>query len=143
MSSDYELSDDDNEYYDGMDMDDDDVDAQDDGKHPCSPYMCVPLRQSDSAISEDEMDIEMPRDGDNSSSKRKACEVEFDTLPQEAVEALIRKDVDHISSIFGVSVSYTCCYDFIRLYLIQSARVVERCRVPSITIYELEQGAFD
>ena len=33
MSSDYEFSDDDNEYYDGMDMDDDDdVDAQDDGK---------------------------------------------------------------------------------------------------------------
>lgn len=33
MSSDYEFSDDDNEYYDGMDMDDDEeVEEQDDGK---------------------------------------------------------------------------------------------------------------
>ena len=39
-----------------------------------------------------------------SSSKRKIYEVEFDTLPQEAVEGLIRKDVEYISSILGVEV---------------------------------------
>ena len=38
MSSDYDYSDEDNEYYDGMDMDDDDdLDAQDDGKHLACP----------------------------------------------------------------------------------------------------------
>ncbi|KAL5507452.1 hypothetical protein ACEPAH_6908 [Sanghuangporus vaninii] len=88
MSSDYEFSDDDNEYYDGMDMDDDeDVEEQDD----------------DSGISEEEMDIELARDGLTSAGKRKACEVDFDTVTQDAVEALIRRDVEHISSIFGVS----------------------------------------
>lgn len=63
------------------------------------------LTVADSAISDDDMAIVMPRDGGISAGKRKACEVEFDTMPQEVVEGLIRKDVDHISSIFGVSVS--------------------------------------
>lgn len=40
-----------------------------------------------------------------SSSKRRIYEVDFDTLPQEAVEDLIRKDVEYIGSIFGVDVS--------------------------------------
>ncbi|KLO16943.1 hypothetical protein SCHPADRAFT_901105 [Schizopora paradoxa] len=59
-----------------------------------------------SAISEDDMDgIDTYRDdyaAQPSSSKRKIYEVEFDTLPQEAVEGLIRKDVEYISSILGV-----------------------------------------
>ncbi|KAI5119853.1 hypothetical protein M0805_000687 [Coniferiporia weirii] len=89
MSSEYDFSDDDAEYYEGMDMDDDDddIEAQDD----------------DSAISEDEMEMELPRSDRGLMGKRKACEVEFDIVPQEAVESLIRKDVDHLSSIFGVS----------------------------------------
>ena len=61
-----------------------------------------------SAISEDDMDgIDTYRDDfapQPSSSKRKIYEVEFDTLPQEAVEGLIRKDVEYISSILGVEV---------------------------------------
>ena len=73
-----------------------------------SPLPIVPprstLTSTDSAISEDEMDIEMPRDNLTSAGKRKASEVDFDTLAQETVESLIRKDVEHISSIFGVSV---------------------------------------
>ena len=48
--------------------------------------------------------MEITRGGLTSAGKRKACEVDFDTLPQGSVEALIRKDVEHISSIFGVSV---------------------------------------
>ncbi|EJD02922.1 uncharacterized protein FOMMEDRAFT_20123 [Fomitiporia mediterranea MF3/22] len=86
MSSDYDVSDDENEYYDGMDMDDDDD-----------------MNTQDDAISEEEMDIEMHKGTITSEGKRKACEVEFDTMPQESVEALIRKEVDHITSIFGVS----------------------------------------
>ena len=107
MSSDYEFSDDDNEYYDGMDMDDDeDVEEQDDGKPSRVSYslLCVVLTSTDSGISEEEMDMEITRGGLTSAGKRKACEVDFDTLPQGSVEALIRKDVEHISSIFGVSV---------------------------------------
>ena len=55
-------------------------------------------------MSEGDMELDPPLDDRASSSKRKAYEVEFDSLPQNAVETLIRKDVDHISSIFGVSV---------------------------------------
>lgn len=62
-----------------------------------------------SAISEDDMDaIDTYREDyavQPSSSKRKIYEVDFDTLPQEAVEDLIRKDVEYIGSIFGVDVS--------------------------------------
>ena len=49
-----------------------------------------------------DLDMDMPKGGD--SSKLKPYEVEFDTLTQEAVETLIRKDLEHISSIFGISV---------------------------------------
>ena len=41
---------------------------------------------------------------DVSSSKHKIYEVDFESLPQDAVEQRIRKDIDHICSIFGVSV---------------------------------------
>lgn len=111
MSSDYEFSDDDDEYYDGMDMDDDeDVAAQDDGECSSNPRIFpYSLICTDSAISEDDIALMMPRDGGISAGKRKACEVEFDAMPQEVVERLIRKDVDHISSIFGVSVSHSTC----------------------------------
>lgn len=63
------------------------------------------LNIADSAISEDEL-YELPRDPYMQTAHRRACDVEFDPLPQEAVEAAIRKDIDHISSIFGVSVGF-------------------------------------
>lgn len=59
----------------------------------------------DSGISEGEMDMDLPKESNASASKRKAYEVDFDTLPQDVVESLIRKDIEHISSIFGISVS--------------------------------------
>lgn len=37
--------------------------------------------------------------------KRKAYEVEYESLSQEAVEKLIKDDVEHICGIFGVDVS--------------------------------------
>lgn len=40
-----------------------------------------------------------------SKRKRKIYEVDCDSMSQEAIEELIRKDVDHISSIFGIDVS--------------------------------------
>jgi len=42
----------------------------------------------------------------SSASKRKIYEVEYDTLSQEAVEVLMLKDVEYISSVFGVDVSH-------------------------------------
>ena len=56
------------------------------------------------------MELDIPRDNDASSSKRKAYEVDFDALSQDAVENLIRKDVEHISSIFGIPVSLMTLY---------------------------------
>ncbi|TDL25950.1 hypothetical protein BD410DRAFT_783951 [Rickenella mellea] len=86
MSSDYEFSDEDAEYYD----EDEDMEAQDD---------------EDSAISDDEMDADAFKDDlivDSSRGKRKVYEVDFESMSQDAVQALIKKDVDHISSIFGI-----------------------------------------
>ena len=37
--------------------------------------------------------------------KRKATDVDFESLSQAEVEELIRKDVDQISGIFGIDVS--------------------------------------
>ena len=54
------------------------------------------------------MDLEYQRIDANASGKRKACEVDFDTLSQDAIEGLIRKDVDDICSIFGVPVRNSC-----------------------------------
>lgn len=59
---------------------------------------------ADSSISEDDMDLEMHRIDANASGKRKACEVEFESLTQDAIERLIRKDIDHICSIFSIPV---------------------------------------
>ncbi len=95
-------------YYD----DDDDMAVDDEGKPPhCSPHARSSHSnesRAGSAISEDDMDaMDTYRDDYSvqpSSSKRKSYEVDFDTLPQEAVEELIRKDVEYISSIFGVEV---------------------------------------
>lgn len=36
---------------------------------------------------------------------RKVYQVEFESLSQNAVEQLIKQDVEHISSIFGVEVN--------------------------------------
>ena len=49
-------------------------------------------------------DVDSPQDGLATNHDRKAYEIEFEALPQEAVEALIREDVEKISSLFSVSV---------------------------------------
>ncbi|EDR12004.1 uncharacterized protein LACBIDRAFT_246915 [Laccaria bicolor S238N-H82] len=81
MSSDYEFSDDDGDYYDDEEMLD--------------------------GTQEDDMDMDafgedfkvVPK------GKHKAYEVEYDSLSQAAVEKLMKQDVDHICGIFGVDVS--------------------------------------
>lgn len=40
-----------------------------------------------------------------SASKAKVSEVESSSMPQDIVEVSISKDIEHISSIFGVPVS--------------------------------------
>ncbi|GBE80423.1 hypothetical protein BKA93DRAFT_828403 [Sparassis latifolia] len=80
MSSDNDYSDEDNEYYD---EDEDMLDYEDDG-------------------SASEMEIDGLNDGFDSGSRRKVYEVDYESLSQSQVEALMKADVDHISSIFGV-----------------------------------------
>ncbi|PFH49009.1 hypothetical protein AMATHDRAFT_64008 [Amanita thiersii Skay4041] len=85
MSSDYEFSDDDNEFFDDEDM----FDAtQDDG-------------------SSDEMD--MDADGDDfkitPKNKRKSYEIEYHSLSQSEVEKQMREEVNYICNILGVEPS--------------------------------------
>ncbi|KAF9497917.1 hypothetical protein BDN71DRAFT_1443979 [Pleurotus eryngii] len=79
MSSDYEFSDDDGDYYDDGDM----MDTQ-----------------------EDEDDDEMMGSYDDfkitPKGKHKSYEVEYESLSQDAVEKLMSADVEHICGIFGV-----------------------------------------
>ncbi|KII92201.1 hypothetical protein PLICRDRAFT_36992 [Plicaturopsis crispa FD-325 SS-3] len=84
MSSDYEYSDDDGEYYDDGEM----MDTQED----------------DSAPSDDEMDMDVFNDDFKVSNKgkHKSYEVDYDSLSQADVEARMQQDVEHISGIFGV-----------------------------------------
>lgn len=85
MSSDYEFSDDDGDYYDDEEM----------------------LDGTQEEESEDDMDMDafgedfkvVPK------GKHKAYEVEYESLSQAAVEKLMKQDVDHICGIFGVDVS--------------------------------------
>ncbi|KAF4597837.1 hypothetical protein EYR38_006228 [Pleurotus pulmonarius] len=79
MSSDYEFSDDEGDYYDDEDM----MDTQ-----------------------EDEDDDEMMGSYDDfkiaPKGKHKSYEVEYESLSQDAVEKLMSADVEHICGIFGV-----------------------------------------
>lgn len=45
-------------------------------------------------------EIKLPQKG-----KKKAYEVEYDDFTQQAVEGLMKADMDHIVSLFGVNVS--------------------------------------
>lgn len=42
---------------------------------------------------------------EQTTSKRKIYEVDSESMTQVDVETLIRKDIDHICSIFGIAVS--------------------------------------
>lgn len=59
---------------------------------------------TDSAISEDEMEMDPIAVVRASASKAKVSEVESSSMSQEIVEVSISKDIEHISSIFGVPV---------------------------------------
>ncbi|KAH7889015.1 RING-5 domain-containing protein [Phlebopus sp. FC_14] len=89
MSSDYDYSDEDVDFYD--DEDEDMMSAQEDGSAP----------------SDDDMDMDAFGDDFKVPQRamRKAYEIEHESLPQSAVEKLMAADVDHISGIFGVDTS--------------------------------------
>ncbi|KIJ60072.1 hypothetical protein HYDPIDRAFT_117794 [Hydnomerulius pinastri MD-312] len=89
MSSDYEYSDEDGDYY--YDEDEDMMSTQEDGSAP----------------SDDEMDMDAFGDDFKVPQRaaRKAYEIEHESLPQSAVEKLMTSDVDHISGIFGADAS--------------------------------------
>lgn len=44
----------------------------------------------------------------SSKGKQKGYEVDYTTLSQRDVEALMREDIEHISGIFGVEASLVC-----------------------------------
>ncbi|KAI0630045.1 RING-5 domain-containing protein [Trametes polyzona] len=84
MSSDYEISDDENEYYEYDDEDEEMLDVE------------------DGSASEIEVD---GFGGDfkvGARNERKIYEVEYSPLSQVDVEKIMQADIDHISSIFGV-----------------------------------------
>ncbi|KAF8149451.1 hypothetical protein B0H34DRAFT_802444 [Crassisporium funariophilum] len=87
MSSDYEFSDDDGEFYDEEMIDG----TQDD----------------ETELSDDDMDMDTFGDDFKvaSKGKRKSYEVDYESLSQHAVEKLMQRDVDHICGIFGVDAS--------------------------------------
>lgn len=79
--SDYEISDDEGEYYDDEDM----IDGTQD----------------------DVSDVEMDEDFKVNviGGKRKAYEIEYESLSQSAVEKLMQQDIDHVCGILGVDAS--------------------------------------
>ncbi|KAF8134361.1 hypothetical protein EV363DRAFT_1396784 [Boletus edulis] len=89
MSSDYEYSDEDVDYYD--DEDEDMLSPQDDDSDP----------------SDEEMDMDTFGDDFKVPQRaaRKSYEVEHESLPQAAVVKLKAADIEHISGIFGVDAS--------------------------------------
>ncbi|EIM81045.1 uncharacterized protein STEHIDRAFT_172092 [Stereum hirsutum FP-91666 SS1] len=105
MSSDYEFSDEDNEYYD----EDEEMREGDEDGESLSPrrYFTntehAAVRSASSEADDMELDafneeIKLPQKG-----KKKAYEVEYDDFTQQAVEGLMKADMDHIVSLFGVN----------------------------------------
>ncbi|KAF8881809.1 hypothetical protein BD779DRAFT_1545449 [Infundibulicybe gibba] len=85
MSSDYDYSDEDGDYYDDEDM--------------------IDGTQEDGSI-QSESDVDMDAFPDDfkvaPKGKRKSYEIEYESLSQSAVEKLMQEDIDHICGIFGV-----------------------------------------
>jgi ariadne-1 len=87
MSSDYEYSDDDADYYDDEDM----MDTQEDGSAPSDAEMDMDAFNEDFRVT--------------SKGKHKSYEIEYESLTQGAVEKLMQADSEHISGILGVDAS--------------------------------------
>jgi len=101
MSSDYEYSDDDADYYD-----EDELMGQDDqGECRLTPFQLqytVADYPADSAPSEEEMDIDafdVPVKG-----KQKSYQVDFTTLSKHDVERAMDENIEYITGIFGMEV---------------------------------------
>jgi len=106
MSSDYDISDDEENYYSS---DEDMIDGtQDDGQfvsfHGHSPIQPHPTESSQS-----EADIDMGDYADDfkvvAKGKRKPYEIEHESLTQADIENLVHTDVEDICGICGVDVS--------------------------------------
>ncbi|KAI0744333.1 RING-5 domain-containing protein [Daedaleopsis nitida] len=97
MSSDYEISDEENEYYD---EEDDEMLVDDDGE--------ALILTTTPCYAGSASEIEADGFGDDfkvaTSSNKKVYEVDYSSLSQPEVEKMMQTDVDHISGIFGVEV---------------------------------------
>lgn len=151
MSSDYEYSDEDVDYYD--DEDEDMLSAQEDGECRGIPPSGgepheIATRSLDSRClvsgsdpSDEEMEMDAFGDDFNVPQRavRKAYEVEHESLPQSAVEKLMAADVEHISGIFGVDVCGLLSPTLYHLY----PPLPGKHRFVAFALHELEQGAPD
>lgn len=73
-------------------------------------------------------------------SKRKVSDVDFETMAQADVEALIRRDTEHICSIFGISVRIRLVkFASVTLLINYSIWIGRRC-VLALAAHALEQG---
>jgi len=106
MSSDYENSDEEVEFYD---EDEEMMDAE--GLSHFRPsYKCrvrlTTTRPIGSTSSEEDVDMDAFNDDFKIApkGKKKSYEVDYKSLSQAAVEGLMRADTEHISAIFGVDV---------------------------------------
>lgn len=106
MSSDYEYSDDDGEYYDDEEMIDG---TQDEGQGHLLHFVLFCTQNFRLDVDEGSGDEMMDNFGDDfkvaPKGKQKSYEVEYESLSQQAVENMMQQDVDHICGIFGVDVS--------------------------------------
>jgi ariadne-1 len=89
MSSDYDYSDEDADYYD--DDDDDVMDTQEDDSAPSDAEMDMDAFNEDFKVS--------------SKGKLKSYEIEYESLAQADVVKLMQVDIEHISGILGVDAS--------------------------------------
>ena len=99
--SDYSISDDENDYYDDEDM----YDGTQEESKCCALSKRRCLIGLACLVSDVEMDGFNEVHTRSGSGKRKAYEIEYDSLSQSAVEKLMQSDIDHVCGILGVDVS--------------------------------------
>lgn len=104
MSSDYEFSDSDGDYY----VDDEEmIDGTQGRVPPRFIEFLTDILLPESGQSEDDMDMDAFGDDFKviPKGKRKSYEIDYESLSQSAIEKLMQSDVEHICGIFGVDVS--------------------------------------
>ena len=119
MSSDYEISDDENYSYEEED-DEMDVEDYDDGAHKSRHTTLLnnpEITDTHDLCAGSASEIEVDGIGEDfkvaGRSERKVYEVDYSSLTQQEVEKIMATEVNYISGIFGVEVSGPCSHNSI------------------------------